>query len=308
MESFQNVTLHGFILLGFSETPHLLFPLLSFFLSVYVLGITGNTFLLMLIVSEPQLHNPMFFLMGNLAFVDVSLASIIIPRALYSLLSGDTYITSHGCFVQLFLYITVGNMDCFLLAIMAFDRFSAVCFPLRYLMIMNRTTCFSLVAFSWVFTGLHSTLHTVWSSTLPYCSSVIQHFFCELPAITQLSCPGASDRMQKTGFIEGSIVIFAPVLLVLVSYVLIIRAVLNLKSSQGRWKAFSTCSSHLTMIILLYSTLIFMYFRPSSMYSPVYNRAFSIVYTIIIPMLNPFIYSFRNKTIKKAVQKLRGRF
>ncbi|XP_018427075.1 PREDICTED: olfactory receptor 1L4-like [Nanorana parkeri] len=272
MEPPENKTIAGFILLGFSDTPHLLHPLFSFFLVSYVLCIAGNTFIFMLIVSQLQLHTPMYILMGNLAFVDVCFTSIIVPRTLYGLLSGDIHISIHGCFVQLFLFLAVANMDSYLLAIMAFDRYCAVCFPLRYLIIMNSRTCNSLVAFCWTTVCLHSAFCIVLTTYRPFCRWVIPHYFCDLPIIMQLSCSGGSEALNQAGFIEASIVVFSPMLFILITYILIIRAVLALKSSQAKRKTFSTCSSHLTMVILLYSTIIFMYFRPSTMYSPTYDR------------------------------------
>ncbi|XP_068103878.1 olfactory receptor 1L6-like [Hyperolius riggenbachi] len=302
MEPPKNGTFTGFVLLGFSETPHLVYPLFCFFFTAYVLSIGGNTIISMLIISQPQLHTPMFILMGNLAFVDVCFTSIIIPRALYSLLSGDTHISIHGCFAQLFLFLAVGNMDSFLLAIMAFDRYSAICFPLHYLNIMNKRTCLCLVIISWVIVFLHSTLYTVLTSSQSHCSRVIHHFFCDLPVIMLLACSGTSDTVQRVVFTEGPIVVFGPVLFILGSYILIIRAVLTLKSSQRRWKAFSTCASHLTMVVLFYSTILLLYFRPNPIYT--FDRAISMVYSIATPMLNPFIYSLRNKEIKSAVKRV----
>ncbi|XP_073453993.1 olfactory receptor 1L6-like [Aquarana catesbeiana] len=300
----ENKTFADFVLVGFSDAPDLFLPLFSFLLGAYIICIAGNTFFFTLITSQPQLQTPMYVLMGNLAVVDIFFTSIIIPRALYGLLSGDTHISIHGCFTQLFLFLAVGNMDSFLLAIMALDRYCAVCFPLRYLIIMNKRTCISLLSSSWIIVCLHSTLHTVRTSSQQNCSWLIHHFFCDLPVLVMLSCSGASDAVQKVIFIESSIVIFSPVLFIFVSYILIIKAVLTLQSSRGRWKTFSTCSSHLTMVILFYSTVIFVYFRPGTLYSPTYDRVISVVYTIIIPMLNPFIYSLRNKNVKTAVRKI----
>ncbi|XP_068103875.1 olfactory receptor 1L4-like [Hyperolius riggenbachi] len=309
MEPFGNESLTGVILLGFSETPHLVVPLFCFFLAAYVLCIGGNTFLSMLIVSQPQLQTPMFILMGHLAFVDVCFTSIIIPRALYSLLSGDTHISIYGCFAQLFLFLAAGIMENFLLAIMAFDRYSAVCFPLHYLQIMSKRTCMCLVTIFWIIGFSHSSLYTALTSSQPHCSQVIHHFFCDLPVVVLLACSGTSDTLQRAVFTEGFIVIFGPMFFILGSYILIARAVLTLKSSQGRWKTFSTCTSHLTMVVLFYGTVIFIYFRPSSIYTPTYDRDISMVYSVINPMLNPFIYSLRNKEIKNAVRAIlqRGR-
>nr|DBA20417.1 TPA: hypothetical protein GDO54_017203 [Pyxicephalus adspersus] len=304
MEPSENTTFASFILLGFSDTPHLRLPLSCFFLASYILCIAGNAFILMLIVSQLQLHTPMYVLMGKLAFIDICFTTIIIPRTLYGLLSGDIHISIYGCFVQLFLFLAVANMDSYLLAIMAFDRYCAVCFPLRYLMIMNSRTCISLVTFCWTTVCLHSSFCIVLTTYRPLCGWVIQHYFCDLPVLLQLSCSGGSETLSQGIFIEASIVVFSPMLFILVSYVLIIRAVLALKSTKGMRKTFSTCSSHLTMVILLYSTIIFMYFRPSSIYSPTYDRDISVVYSVIIPVLNPCIYSLRNKDIKNSIRKI----
>ncbi|CAJ0946056.1 unnamed protein product [Ranitomeya imitator] len=236
--------------------------------------------------------------------VDVTFTTIIIPRALYGLLSGDTNISFHECFTQLFFFLAVGNKDSFLLAVMTFDRYAAVCHPLRYLVIMNRKTCIFLVAASWVVVFLHSTLYTVMVSIHLYCGWVIYHFFCDLPVIMLLFCPDTVRIEQMILFIEGTTVIFSPVLFILGSYLLIIKAAVQLSTPQGRWRTFSTCSSHLTIVILFYSTDIIMYFRPSSVYSPTYDRVISIVYSVIIPMLNPFIYSLRNKEVKFAIIRL----
>nr|DBA20423.1 TPA: hypothetical protein GDO54_017209 [Pyxicephalus adspersus] len=259
MEPLENKTHDGFILLGFSDTPHLLLPLLFVFLAAYILCITGNNFITVIIVSQPQLYTPMYVVMGNLAFVDMSFTTTVIPSALYGLMSGDTCISTHGCFAQQFLFLASGNMNRFLLAVIAFDRYCAVCFPLRYLIIMDRT-CICLVVISWV---------------LAY-------------------------SQMKAVFIEGPIAVFSPLFFILGSYLLIIRAV---QSSQGRWKTFSTRSSHLTMVILFFSTTTFMYYRPSSLYSPTYDRVIGLVYRVSIPMLNPFIYSLRNKDVKAVVKK-----
>ncbi|KAM5146341.1 olfactory receptor 1L6-like [Mantella aurantiaca] len=304
MEHTQNKTVPGFILLGFSDVPHLLLPLFSFFLVVYVLCIAGNSFMIMLIVSQPQLHTTMYTLMGNLAFVDLCFTSTIIPRSLYSLLSRDTHISIHDCFIQLFLFLAVANMDGFLLAIMAFDRYCAVCLPLRYLVIMNNRTCICLLVFSWVIAFLQSTFYTVLTSAQSFCSWVIHHFFCDVPVLMKLACSEISEPLQIVDYSIISFVILGPVLFIFGSYVLIVRAVLALQSSQGRWKTFSTCSSHLTMVILQYSTVIFMYFRPTSTYSPAYDRVISVMYSIINPTLHPFIYSLRNKDVKAAVRRI----
>ncbi|KAM4020504.1 olfactory receptor 1f45-like [Anomaloglossus baeobatrachus] len=299
----KNQSFISFTLLGLSEKPYLRLPLFYFFLGAYIFCIMGNMLILMLILTHSQLHTPMYYLLGNLSFVDVCLTSITVPRAISSLLFQDLSISFHGCFTQLFLFHMVGNMDSFLLAIMALDRYAAICQPLHYTTIMSKRTCMSLVTSSWVVVSLHSTLFTAMTSTLSYCSWVIHHYFCDVPAMLLLSCSDTSAQ-QMVVFLEGSLIVMVPMLFILGSYILIIRAVLKLHTSKGRQRTFSTCSSHLTVVVFFYSSVIFMYFRPSSLYSATYDRVISVVYSIITPMLNPFIYSLRNKEVKNAVKKV----
>ncbi|XP_069800291.1 olfactory receptor 1E5-like [Dendropsophus ebraccatus] len=261
----------------------------------------GNVLILMLTSSQSRLHTPMYFLLGSLSIVDVCFTSVTIPRTLYSLISQDLSISFHGCFIQLFLFLLAGNMDSFLLAIMALDRYAAICQPLHYRAIMSKRTCTCLLIFSFILVCFHATLWTIITSTLPYCGWVIHHYFCEVPVLLSLSCTDTSSQ-QMANFIEGSVIVMVPVLFILGSYVLIIGAVLKQRTSKGR--TFSTCSSHLTVVFLFYSSIIFMYFRPSSLYSITYDRVLSVVYGIIIPTLNPFIYTLRNKEVRNAVKKI----
>ncbi|XP_063289470.1 olfactory receptor 1L4-like [Pelobates fuscus] len=300
---FKNHTPGFFTLLGLSEKPYLRLPLFSFFLCAYTLCVVGNFLISLLILTQPQLHTPMYILLGSLSLVDIFLTSLTIPRALCGFLSGNNTISYVGCFLQLFLFHMVGNMDSFVLAIMALDRYAAVCQPLHYSAIMSKKTCICLVTISWIIVSLHSVLFTVMTSILPYCDWNVHHFFCDVPAMLMLSCTDTYTQ-QMVVFIEGSLIVMGPMLFIVGSYVLIIRAVLKLNSSQGRRKTFSTCSSHLTVVILFYSSIIFMYFRPSNLYSPMYDQVVSIVYSVITPMLNPFIYSLRNKEVKTAAKKV----
>ncbi|KAM4696182.1 olfactory receptor 1L4-like [Rhinophrynus dorsalis] len=299
---FMNQTLGMFTLVGLSEKPYFRLPLFSFLLIAYVVCIVGNSLISLLILTQPQLHSPMYFLLGNLSLVDVCMTSITVPRALCGLLSGNTFISFHGCFLQLFFFHSVGNMDSFLLAVMAFDRYAAICQPFHYSSIMSRRTCVCLLTSSWVIVCLHSTLYTVMTSSLPFCGWVIQHFFCDIPTLLKLSCTD-TYVLQMLAFTEGTLIVMGPMLFILGSYVLIIRAVLRLRNSQGRKRTFSTCSSHLTIVIIFYSSVIFMYFRPRSLYDKMYDRVVSVVYTVLTPMLNPFIYSLRNTEVKAAVKR-----
>ncbi|XP_018427073.1 PREDICTED: olfactory receptor 1L4-like [Nanorana parkeri] len=299
----ENQTFRGFTMLGLSEKPYLRLPLFLFFMVAYVLCILGNSLMIMLILTQSHLRTPMYFWLGNLSVVDICKTSITIPRALCSLLTPNMAISFHGCFVQLFLFHAVANMDSFLLAIMALDRYAAVCQPLRYATIMSKRTCVGLLISSWVVVTLHSTLFTAMTSTLPYCSWVIHHYFCDVPAMLLLSCTDTYPQ-QMTVFIEGSLIVMGPMLFILGSYILIIRDIMKLQTSKCRRGTFSTCSSHLTVVILFYSSVIFMYFRPSSLYSVTYDRVISVVYSVITPMFNPFIYSLRNKEVKGAVKRV----
>ncbi|XP_069800292.1 olfactory receptor 1L4-like [Dendropsophus ebraccatus] len=297
----KNQSLMSFTLLGLSEKPNLRLPLFSFFMGVYILCVMGNVLILMLISSQSRLHTPMYFLLGCLSIVDVCFTSVTIPRTLYSLISQDLSISFNGCFIQIFLFYLAGNMDSFLLAIMALDRYAAICKPLHYRAIMSKRTCISLLTFSFVLLSFYATMWTIITSTLPYCGWVIHHYFCEVPVLLSLSCTDTSAQ-QMVIFIGGSVITMVPMLFILGSYVLIITAVLKQRTSKNR--TFSTCSSHLTVVFLFYSSIIFMYFRPSSLYSITYDRVISVVYSIIIPTLNPFIYTLRNKEVRNAVKKV----
>ncbi|KAM4696181.1 olfactory receptor 1L4-like [Rhinophrynus dorsalis] len=300
---FMNQTLGVFTLLGLSEKPHLRLPLFSLFLGAYLVCIAGNTLISLLILTQPQLHRPMYFLLGNLSLVDVCMTSVTVPRALCGLLYGSIFISFRGCFLQLFFFHTTGNMDSFLLAIMALDRYAAITRPLHYSVIMSKRTCVRLLTSSWVIVCLHSTLYTVMTSSHPFCGWVIHHFFCDLPTLLKLSCTDTYIQ-HMVAFTEGTLIVIGPMLFILGSYILIIRAVLRLHTSQGRRRTFSTCSSHLTVVIIFYSSVIFMYFRPRSLYETMNDKVVSVVYTVLIPMLNPFIYSLRNTEVKAAVKRV----
>ncbi|KAG9461405.1 hypothetical protein GDO78_016979 [Eleutherodactylus coqui] len=299
----KNQTTISFTLLGLSEKPNLRLPLFIFLMAAYILCIVGNMTILMLISTQSQLYSPMYFFLGNLSFVDICLTSITVPRALSSLLSQDLSISFHGCFIQLFMFQLVGNMDSFLLAIMALDRYAAICQPLHYTSIMSKRTCISLLTSSWIIVSFNATLHTVMTATLPYCGWVIPHYFCDVPAMFLLSCTDTSAH-QMVIFAEGSLIVMGPMFFILGSYVLIISVVVKLRSSKSTSRTFSTCFSHLTGVILFYSSVIFMYFRPSSLYSAAYDRVVSVAYSVITPMLNPFIYTLRNKEFKNALKKV----
>ncbi|KAM8947230.1 olfactory receptor 1f45-like [Pelodytes ibericus] len=296
-----------FILLGFSDLRYNHAALFYVILGIYSLTWAGNVLLLTIIRQSPQLHTPMYFFLGNLSFVDICFSSVTVPRLLAGVFRGGIAISFVGCFIQMYFFVSLGITENFLLAAMAFDRYLAICNPLRYFSIMSRDLCLLLVGGCWLFAALHSFLHSYTISLLTYCEDrLIHHFFCDMTSLIKLSCSSTSFN-ELLIYTEGSLVIIIPFFLILVSYVLIALTILKLKTSSSRSKAFSSCSSHLTVICLFYGTIIFIYFRPSSHYSPTYDRLISMVYAVMTPMFNPFIYSLRNHEVIDTLLKFKVR-
>ncbi|XP_075703394.1 olfactory receptor 1F1-like [Rhinoderma darwinii] len=293
----------SFTLLGFSDLPCNLLGLFAVLLVIYLLTWISNLLLLTNIIFSPELNTPMYFFLGNLSLVDICFSTSTVPQLLSGLYHGRSSISFLGCFLQMYFFVSMAITEDFLLSVMALDRYLAVCNPLRYTSIMNRTVCSILLAACWVTASLHSFLHTFTISKLTYCEDkLIHHFFCDMTSLIKLSC---SDTTLPEVLIysEGTVVIIIPFLLIMVSYLLIAQAIVKLKTSAGRRKAFFSCSSHLTVVCLFYGTIIFIYFRPPSNYSLSYDRLVSLVYTVITPMLNPFIYSLRNQEVKDTLKK-----
>ncbi|XP_053552622.1 olfactory receptor 1361-like [Bombina bombina] len=293
-----------FILLGFTDGPYNHRALFLFILVIYTHTWLGNVLLLSAIRLSQRLHKPMYFFLGNLSFLDICFSTVIVPKLLSTVLHGVTFISFFGCFLQLYFFVSLGVTEILLLAVMALDRYLAICNPLHYTSVMNKTVCITLVIGCWVTAALHSFLHSYMALfCLNYCEDrLIHHFFCDMTSLLKLACSSTTAN-ELLIFTEGSMAIIIPFLLVLVSYILIAHAIFKLKTSTNRSKAFSSCSSHLTVICLFYGTIIFMYFRPPSSYSPSYDRIVSLAYTVITPMLNPYIYSLRNKDVKKSLKK-----
>ncbi|KAM5181839.1 olfactory receptor 1G1-like [Mantella aurantiaca] len=294
----------GFILLGFSDLHYNHAALFSAMLAIYVLTWTANFLLVSSITLSPQLHTPMYFFLGNLSVVDISFSTVTVPKLLSCILDGEASISFLGCFLQMYFFVFLGTTEIFLLSVMAFDRYLAVCVPLNYILLMNDKVMVILVCTSWVAASLHSLLHTYILSHLTYCEDrLIPHFFCDVTPLVKLSC-SSTALAELLIFTEGSTVVIIPFLFILISYALIGRAIVKMKTSSSRSKAFSSCSSHLMVICLFYGTDISIYFRPPSDYSSQYDRIVSMAYTIITPMLNPFIYSLRNQDVKQALKKI----
>nr|XP_033780490.1 olfactory receptor 5V1-like [Geotrypetes seraphini] len=305
MRGKNQTSVTEFILLGFSDHPLLQSLICGTVLLIYLISILGNFVFLMLMCADPQLHKPMYFFLSNLSILDICSTSLTLLKMLDSYLSQNNSISFHACMTQVYLFIYFTGTELFLLSAMAYDRYVAICNPLRYSLIMKKIVCILLAASSWVisFFGVLPVPYMI--SQLNYCrSNEINHFFCDPSALMKLSCSD-THRVENVILVEGIFVGFIPFLLTLSSYVFIISAILSIRSSEGRTKAFSTCASHLTSVVLFYVTVMGMYMRPSSVYSPGQDKLFSLLYTAMIPTLNPIIYTLRNRDIKSALRKMK---
>ncbi|XP_008581413.1 PREDICTED: olfactory receptor 1L4-like [Galeopterus variegatus] len=296
-----------FLLLGLTTDPKQQVWLFASFLAMYLVNVVGNSVIIAAIRGDAHLHTPMYFFLSNLSLVDISFTTVIVPQMLVNMLSQRKTILFAQCLMQMYFFVGFGITDSFLLAAMAIDRYVAICNPLRYNTAMSPRRCLLLVVASWAVSHLHSLTHMILMARLSFCGpNVIQHFFCDVQPLLTLSCSDTSVN-ELLAFTEGSFVIMSPFIFIIVSYVHITRAVLRVPSGGGRYKVFSTCGSHLTVVVLFYGTIISVYIRPSSTYSVTKDRVVTVIYTVVIPMLNPFIYSLRNKDMKQALRKLTGR-
>ncbi|XP_021061027.1 olfactory receptor 8 [Mus pahari] len=294
----------SFFLLGFSENPHLQFLIFSLFLSMYLVTVLGNLLIIMVIISQSHLHTPMYFFLANLSLVDIYFTSTTVPKMLVNIQTQSKAITYADCISQMFFFLIFAELDNFLLAVMAYDRYVAICHPLYYTVIVNQQLCILMVLLSWVVSILHAFLQTSIVLQLTFCGDVkIPHFFCELNQLSQLTC---SDN-----FSSHLIMNLVPVLLavisfssILYSYFKIVSSIRSISSVQGKYKAFSTCVSHLSIVSLFYSTGLGVYVSSAVVQSSHSAARASVMYTVVTPMLNPFIYSLRNKDVKKALERL----
>ncbi|XP_073493741.1 olfactory receptor 5V1-like [Phyllobates terribilis] len=290
------------ILLGLSNVLHFQIICFVIFLVMYIMTLAGNVLLVIVVRINSKLQTPMYFFLSNLSIIDICFSSTIVPKILINTISEDRSISILGCAFQMYFHLALGATECILLAIMAYDRFVAICKPLHYTNIMSKILCSCLAAGSWSFCFMNSAIHVVLTFHLPYCRSHhINHFFCEMPPFFQLSCKDTWFN-ELAMYISAVIIASSSFVLTLISYVHIIYTILKIRSSQGRQKAFSTCASHLTVVSLYYGTIMFMYMRPRSMHSPETDKTVSILYTAVTPMLNPIIYSMRNKDVKSTIK------
>ncbi|XP_051820963.1 putative olfactory receptor 5AK3 [Antechinus flavipes] len=293
-----------FILLGFAVRQEIQYILFLVFLVIYMTSLVGNVGMILLIKCDARLHTPMYFFLQNLAFVDLCYTSAITPKMLVNFLVSDKSISFSGCLIQLYAYGAFGTIECYLLAAMAVDRYVAICNPLRYSVIMSQRVCIQLVTGSYIIGSLNSAIHTSFLLSLSFCNSnKINHFFCDLPPILSLSCSNIDVNIMLIIILVGFHLV-GTLLVVFFSYIYILAAILRIPSTAGRHKAFSTCASHLTAVTIFYGTLCYMYLQPSSSESQENDKVASVFYGIVIPMLNPLIYSLRNKEVKEAVKVL----
>ena len=293
-----------FILLGLTDNAELKVALFVLFLVIYAITLVGNLGMIFLIQTTPQLHTPMYFFLSCLSFVDACYSSVIAPKMLISFLVVRQTISFSACIVQHLFFGVFITTEGFLLSVMAYDRYVAVVNPLLYTVVMSNRKCVGLVTGSLIGGMINSLTHTVSFGRLSFCrSNVISHFFCDVPPLLKLSCSDTSMNELLLLTFSG-VIAMATCLIVIISYTFISVAILRIRSAAGRQKAFSTCASHLTAVTIFYGTLSFNYIQPSSQYSVEQEKVVSVFYTLVIPMLNPLIYSLRNKEVKGAVRRV----
>ncbi|KAB0340641.1 hypothetical protein FD754_022963 [Muntiacus muntjak] len=300
----NNHTVTEFILVGFTADPKMQRVLFVVFLGVYSVTLVGNTTLIVLICNDSRLHTPMYFFIGNLSFLDLWYSSVYTPKILVTCISEDKSISFAGCVVQFFFSAGLAYSECYLLAAMAYDRYVAISSPLLYAQVMSRRLWICLVIYSYTGGFVNAIILTSNTFTLNFCGgNIIDDFFCDVPPLVKLACDVKETYQDVLYFLLASNVI-TPTVLILASYAFIIAAILRIRSTQGRLKAFSTCSSHLISVTFYYGSILYIYSRPRSSYSLERDKIVSTFYTVVFPMLNPMIYSLRNKDVKDALKKL----
>ncbi|KAG8585421.1 hypothetical protein GDO81_005022, partial [Engystomops pustulosus] len=305
----QNATKPSyFVLSGLTDDPRLELLLFTLFLLFYVVTLLANISIIVIINGDSRLHIPMYFFIKNLSFLDLCYSSVILPKTLATFLSVTKTISFVECVMQMYLFGASVSLECFLLGVMAYDRYVAICNPLLYMILMKKRFCVQLVGFAYLGGYLNASIHTSCTFQLPFCkSNKIDHFYCDVPPLLKLSCSDTTAN-ELVMFIFGGLAEISSLTTIMVSYSYIISTILNINSQQGRKKSFSTCTSHLMTVGIFYSTIVFMYLRPSSSYAMSQDRIASVFYTVIIPMLNPLIYGLRNKELTRAYMKIREKY
>ncbi|KAM4642058.1 olfactory receptor 5B12-like [Discoglossus pictus] len=304
MEQTNETMVTYFIIKGISDVPHFQAPIFILVLLIYLITLSGNMAIFNLVCLEPQLHTPMYFFLGNLSLLDITYTTVTLHKVLAIFITGDNTISFLACFVQYYMFASLTACELLMLAAMSYDRYVAICNPLHYHMVMNRNICALLAISCWVCGFMEAIPFLVLLLRIScYRSNIINHFYCDIVPFMKLSCSDIS-ALETLVFTEGLfITLFMPFILIFISYVFIIITILKIRSSIGRCKAFYTCSSHLTVVILLYVTLNCQYVRPSSGGSLDSKKLFSLFNTATVPLLNPLIYSLKNKDVKSALRR-----
>ncbi|XDB53441.1 PREDICTED: olfactory receptor 13C3 [Capra hircus] len=310
MDKINQTFVPEFLLLGLSEYPKTEIVYFVVILSMYLVILVGNGVLITASIFDSHLHSPMYFFLGNLSFLDMCYTSSSVPSTLVSLISKKRNISFSGCAVQMFFGFAMGSTECLLLGMMAFDRYVAICNPLRYPVIMSKVVYILMASVSWLSGGINSIVQTSLAMRLPFCeNNIINHFTCEILAVLKLACTDISLNII-TMMVSNMAFLVLPLLVIFFSYMFILYTILRMNSARGRHKAFSTCSAHLTVVIIFYGTIFFMYAKPKSQELHGENKLqasdklISLFYGVVTPMLNPIIYSLRNKDVKAAVKYL----
>ncbi|XP_077136807.1 olfactory receptor 6B1-like [Ranitomeya variabilis] len=306
MERKENLTnlISTFIIIGFPSSHPIQILFFFLFLFMYILTTVENLLVILIIWNSRNLHKPMYFFLGNLSFLEAWYVTVTVPKLLSIFLTENKQITLTACMTQLFFFLFLGCTECVLLTVMAFDRYVAICNPLYYVTIMNWHFCFVLASGTWITGFVISIIKIYFISQLNFCrSNLVNHFYCDVSPLLNLACTDMK-KTEVVDFILALIILLGPLLLTCLSYMCILATIIRIPHSSGRKKAFSTCASHLVVVVILYSTTLFMYARPSKAQSVNSNKLVSVVYTVLTPFLNPIIYCLRNKEVKEAVYKL----
>ncbi|XP_063794931.1 olfactory receptor 1G1-like [Pseudophryne corroboree] len=301
MKNLTKIT--EFLLTGISDDPHIIHVLFVLFLLIYLITLILNLLIIFLVLTDSQLHNPMFFFLGNLAFLDMSYSSVTAPRMLSDLVTDSRSISFPACTAQVFFFIYFASSELFLLSAMSYDRYTTICHPLHYTQIMSKRACTHMASVVWVLGFLYAMVHTLCSLRLTFCGPyAIHNFFCDLPHLFQITCTDPYINILVI-FIVGGTLGLGAFAVTFVPYIHILNTVLRIQTNSGRFKAFSTCTSHLTVVFIFYGSIIFIYFVPSTSKLFSINRVVSVTYALINPLLNALIYSIRNKDLKTALRK-----
>ncbi|XP_075207756.1 olfactory receptor 5AR1-like [Anomaloglossus baeobatrachus] len=306
MKSEESLNKTEFIFEGLSDDPLLQYTFLLLFVAIYFIIICGNGLIFVVICQDIHLHSPMYIFLLNLSIIDIASTSNILPKLLIMVFIQNNIISFEDCIMQLYFFIFFVCTEVFLLAAMAFDRYVAICYPFHYVIIMSFDNTAVLSVMAWMVGLLSPVGHVALISRMSFCvSHVIRHFYCDISPLLSISCSDIYN-VEILTYAVGTLVGIFTLIFTLLSYIFIVLKILTIKSKEGRGKTFSTCSSHLTCVIMFYGTMMCLHMRPTSTYSSKFDKCFALIYSALVPMLNPFIYSLKNKEVKKALRKLKS--